>query len=173
MSRHEDQAIVSVNAKTVIDSLEFARQGRKLDGRVAVAQLERLADLLANQAGSLVFELLGERDAEGNNCLRLRVAGSLNLRCQRCLSPLPYAVDIDSRLMLVAPGGEWPDEELADDGTDAIEASRELAVLPLVEEEVLLDVPVVPRHEICGLPAATETEHRPSPFAVLAKLKNH
>lgn len=173
MSCHEDQANVRGNTETVIDSLDFARQGGKLAGCVAVAQLGRLADLLADQGGSLGFELHGERDDEGKSCLNLRVTGGLNLRCQRCLSPLPYAVAIDSRLMLVAPGEQWPDEELADDGTDAIEASRELAVLPLVEEEVLLDLPVVPRHEICGLPAASETEHRPSPFAVLAKLKDH
>lgn len=173
MSRHEDQAIVSVSAETVIDSLEFARQGGKLNGQVAVAQFARLADLLADEAGSLDFELYGERDDEGKNWLMLRVTGGLSLCCQRCLSPLPYAVAIDSKLRLVAPGTAWPDEELADDGTDAIEASHELAVLPLVEEEVLLDLPVVPRHEVCGLPVANETEHRPSPFAVLAKLKDH
>jgi uncharacterized protein len=82
-------------------------------------------------------------------------------------------VEIDSKLMLVAPGEEWPDEELEDDGTDAIEASRELAVLALVEDEVLLALPVAPRHEVCALPAAVETQSRPSPFAVLAKLKDH
>jgi uncharacterized protein len=113
------------------------------------------------------------RDEEGKSFLSLRITGNLNLRCQRCLSPLPYPVAIDTRLMLVGPGEEWPDEELEDDGTDAIEASRELAVLPLVEDEVLLDLPVVPRHEGCALPVKVETESRPTPFAALAKLKDH
>lgn len=172
MSCHENQPAVGANAGTVIDSPDFARHGGSLGGSVAVAQLSRLADQLADQKGSLAFELHGMRDEEGKSFLELRVAGSLNLRCQRCLSPLAYPVAIDSRLMLVAPGEEWPDEELEDDGIDAIEASRELAVLPLVEDEVLLALPVVPRHEVCALPANMETEPRPSPFAALAKLKD-
>lgn len=173
MSCHENQPAVGANAGTVIDSPDFARNGGSLTGSVAVAQLSRLADQLADQAGSLGFELRGMRDEEGKSFLLLRVTGDLTLRCQRCLSPLPYPVAIDARLMLMGPGEEWPDEELEDDGTDAIEASRELAVLPLVEDEVLLALPVAPRHEVCGLPAKLEAEPRPSPFAALAKLKDH
>lgn len=140
---------------------------------MAVAALVRLADAIADNAGSLDCELRGGRDGEGKPYLDLRVVGSLNLRCQRCLMPMPFGLSIDSRLMLVAPGEQWPDEELAEDGLDAIEASRELAVLPLIEDEVLLALPIVPRHEVCRPPVATETEHRPSPFAALAKLKDH
>lgn len=140
---------------------------------MAVAQLSRLADQLADPSGSLDFELQGMRDEEGKSFLELRVTGSLNLRCQRCLSPLPYAVAIDSRLMLVASGEEWPDEELEDDEIDAIEASRELAVLPLVEDEVLLALPTAPRHDVCALPVKMDAESRPSPFAALARLKDH
>lgn len=173
MSCHENQPAVGANAGTVIDSPDFARNGGSLSGSVAVARLSRLADQLADQAGSLAFELRGMRDEEGKSFLSLRITGNLNLRCQRCLSPLPYPVAIDTRLMLVGPGEEWPDEELEDDGTDAIEASRELAVLPLVEDEVLLGLPVVPRHEGCALPVKVETESRPTPFAALAKLKDH
>lgn len=170
MSCHEHQP-VGASAETVIDSPDFARHGGRLKGSVAVAQLDRLADVLADKSGSLEFELDGGRDEEGKSYLELKVVGSLNLVCQRCLLPLPYSVAVENRLMLVAPGEEWPDEELEDDGIDAIEASRELAVLPLVEDEVLLALPVAPRHESCALPLATDTEHRPSPFAVLAKLK--
>lgn len=159
--------------QAVVDSLEFAREGRVVAGGVAVAALVRLADTIADNAGSLDCELRGGRDGEGKPYLDLRVVGSLNLRCQRCLMPMPFGLNIDSRLMLVAPGEQWPDEELAEDGLDAIEASRELAVLPLIEDEVLLALPIVPRHEVCRPPVATETEHRPSPFAALAKLKDH
>lgn len=161
------------NEQAVIDSLDFAREGGVLVGCVPVAKLVRLSDMLADDVGTLEYELRGERDGEGKPCLNLRVSGSLNLRCQRCLSSLSYPLDIDSRLMLVAPGEAWPDEDLADDEVDVIEASRELAVLPLVEDEVLLALPIVPRHEVCRAPLAAETEHRPSPFAALAKLKDH
>ena len=158
--------------QAVIASLEFAREGGVIAGSVPVAKLERLADALFDRSGSLECELRGGRDGEGKPFLDLRVVGSVNLLCQRCLSSLSYPLDIESRLLLVAPGAEWPDDELEDDGPDAIEASVAQAVLPLVEDEVLLALPIAPRHEDCQPPIAAE-EHRPSPFAVLAKLKDH
>lgn len=172
MSCREDRSI----SETVVDSMQFAREAGVLAGSVPVAQLGRLADLLADASGALVCELRGGRDGEGKSYLDLKVGGSVNLRCQRCLGALPFAVAIDSRLMLVASEEDWTDEELAEDGPDAIEASRELAVLPLVEDEILLALPIAPRHENCRPPGETgeaETEHRPSPFAALAKLKDH
>lgn len=144
-----------------------------LAGSVTVAELGRLADVLADVAGSLECELHGGRDGEGKLYLDLKVSGSLNLRCQRCLKSLPFVLDIGSRLMLVAPGEPWPDEDLSDDALDAIEGSRELAVLALLEDEVLLALPIAPRHEDCRPPLAVDSEHRPSPFAALAKLKDH
>ena len=172
MSYREDRPI----GAAVVDSVEFSRTDGVLVGSVPVAELDRLADVLADNAGLLDCELRGGQDGEGKRFLDLRVGGSLNLRCQRCLSSLPFRLDIDSRLMLVAPGETWPDEELADDGIEAIEASRELAVLPLIEDEVLLALPIAPRHEDCrppGTTGVTEMEHRPSPFAALDKLKDH
>jgi uncharacterized metal-binding protein YceD (DUF177 family) len=54
---------------------------------------------------------------------------------------LRHELRIKSRLQLVGPE-EWPDEDLADDSADAIEAEKELAVLSLVEDEVLLALPI-------------------------------
>jgi len=158
--------------QAVVASLEFAREGRFIAGSVPIAKLERLADVLFDRAGSLECELRGGSDDEGKPFLDLRIVGSLNLLCQRCLSSLSYQLDIDSRLMLVAPGAQWPDDEPEGDGPDAIEASVTQAVLPLVEDEVLLALPIAPRHEDCRPPVGAD-EHRPSPFAVLAKLKDH
>jgi len=74
---------------------------------------------------------------------------------------------------LIAPGEEWPDDDLVDDGADAIEAEKALAVLSLVEEEVLLALPIAPRHEQCEPPSGGAAGHGPSPFAALAALKKH
>ena len=62
------------------------------------------------------------------------------------------------------------------DDYDAIPASRELSVRSLVEDEVLLALPIVPRHADCLPPVvagAEIEESEPSPFAVLAGLKKH
>lgn len=154
-----------------IDGLEFARSRRQESGVVPVAALSRLADVLADADGVLDCELVGECDRDGDAYLLLRVSGGLNLRCQRCLGPVAYPLLIDARLLLVPPGGVWPDEELTDDGFDAVEAGKEMALLPLIEDEVLLALPIAPRHEVCEAPAPLRDGQESSPFAVLAKLK--
>ena len=160
-------------AGTVIDSLEFARTGGELDGGLAVCEMPRLADLLATTAGSLSVRLKGWRDEEGKSWLQLSIAGDLLLRCQRCLGGVSLPLSIVSSLQLIAPGEAWPDDDLEDDSADAIEAEQALALLPLIEDEVLLALPIAPRHEQCESPLASADEHGSSPFAALAALKKH
>lgn len=189
MSHHQasnEHSNPTAPADAVIDSLEFAQNGRRLDGEVPISRFDRLADLLADNAGSLRVVLTGEQgagqqDGEGNPRLRLQLEGSLKLRCQRCLEALPFAVAIDSLLQLVdetevlaGPAGEDGDEEELDaTALDVIVAERELAVLPLLEDELLLALPIAPRHEHCEPPTGGTKDRAASPFAVLAQLKKH
>lgn len=160
-------------AGTVLDCLEFARGGGVLERSVGLDELPRLADLLVTTAGFLSVRLAGFRDDQGKSWLQVDVAGEPVLCCQRCLGGVKFPLAISSRLQLMAPGEEWPDDDLADDSTDAIEAEKALAVLSLIEEEVLLALPIAPRHEQCESPSGTAAEHGPSPFAALSALKKH
>lgn len=160
-------------AGTVIDCLEFARSGGVLERSVGLGDLPRLADLLATKAGVLTVRVEGWRDDEGKSWLQLEVSGEPELCCQRCLQGVKFPLGIRSRLQLIGPGEEWPDDDLVDDSADAIAADKALAVLSLVEEEVLLALPIAPRHEQCESPSATAIEHGSSPFAALAALKKH
>jgi uncharacterized protein len=179
MSCREDQDF----AEAVIDSLKFAADGDCVAGRLAVSRLARLDDVLVSRDGWLDCRLAGfrERDESGVERfgLHLQVSGRLGLRCQRCLGEVGFECAIDSRLLLMPPGvpsSEWPEDELEADDYDAIPANREMALLELVEEEVLLALPVVPRHAECRFPAdvgAEEEESESSPFAALAGLKKH
>jgi uncharacterized protein len=170
MSR-EPRPVSDSLAGTVIDSLEFARSGATLQRSIGFDAMPRLADLLVSTDGSLKLRVDGRRDAQGKSWLLLDIEGTPELRCQRCLGGVRHEVRIKSRLQLVGPGEEWPDEDLADDSADAIEAERELAVLSLVEEEVLLALPIAPRHEHCEAPSANAAGNGSSPFAALAALK--
>lgn len=180
MSCREDQDF----AEAVIDSLKFAAEEGCIAGKLALSRLARLSDALVSKDGSLVCRLTGyrERNSDGSEKfgLHLQVNGLLGLRCQRCLGEVDFDCVIDSRLLLMPPGvpsTEWPEDELEADDYDAIPASRELSLLALVEEEVLLALPIVPRHAKCQLPggigAEEEGNSEPSPFAVLAGLRKH
>lgn len=164
---------MSLLTQMVIDGPEFARRANRASGQVAVAGLERIAEFLAGSDGVLDCELQGGRsnDGSGHFELVLKVKGVLPLRCQRCLGELRFPLNIDKRLRLVNPGAQWP-EEVEDEGFDAIEASREMTVGSLIEDEVLLALPISPRHDVCGTPRIRDTKQDASPFAALRKLKS-
>src|SRR5688572_14842354 len=137
-----------MSAAVVIDSLEFARARRSLDGRLPVAGLARISDVLIDSEDTLDYTIAGASD--GQPRLNLRVAGTLHLQCQRCLEPMVYRVDIANTLNIVSPGSPTEtDDEVLDivDTPDCIEASAELDVTELIEDEVLLDLPPHPRHD--------------------------
>ncbi len=103
--------------------------------------------------------------------LHLEVSGTLSLACQRCLEAVPCDLDVDSLLELVPEGTELSQDELEDDTRDFLPVVRELDVVELVEDEILLALPVAPRHEKCGLPGAADAGERINPFAKLSGLK--
>ena len=156
-------------ARPFIDSVDFARNGKEIRGEIAVSELSRLGDVLANSGGSLTYIVSGFREGD-SDMLGLSLQGSCTLRCQRCLGELNYPVDMTSRLLLLPADklGEVED----DDDVDAIEAEPRLDVLALIEEELLLDLPFAPRHpEGECVPATNGLQQKASPFAVLAGLK--
>jgi uncharacterized protein len=166
-------------AGAVIDSLKFAAEEDCITGKLALTQLTRLFDVLASREGWLDCKLAGYRvagEGRGRLGLHLQVSGRLMMHCQRCLEEVGIDCSIDSRLLLIPPDAAWPEEEMESDDFDAIPASRELSILSLVEDEVLLALPLVPRHAECQPPVETgaaDEESEPSPFAVLTGLKKH
>lgn len=163
----------------VVDTLEFAREARSLEGVVSVASLPRLLDLLAETGqplGELSCSMVGRSGRDGH-WLHLRVQGHIDLTCQRCLGAMPFVLAVDTELQVIGPGETWPDEELEDGathlGADAIAAEEAQLLTDLIEEEVLLALPIAPRHENCAPPARSDVKEAASPFAVLAQLKKH
>ena len=168
----------------IVDLFEFCRQGRASSGEAPLAALTRLD--LANREGALRWEATGGRNAEGKDILRLGIAGSLRLVCQRCLEPLTLAVDLQRNYRVVRTEAEADALPLDDEEYDPVVGSNAFDLVALLEDEVLLSLPAVPRHNRCpdhaagsavavaagaaGQPAA-EPPARPNPFAVLAQLK--
>ena len=156
-------------ARPFIDSVDFARNGKEMQGEIAVSSLSRLADKLANDGGSLTYLVRGSHDGD-KDILEISLQGSCTLRCQRCLGELEYPVNIASRLLLLP--SDRLDEFEEDDDVDAIAADPKLDVLALIEEELLLGLPFAPRHpEGECAPAMNGVQQKASPFAVLAGLK--
>ena len=163
------------STQTVIDSLEFARTGQTLRGSLSLPGLTRLKDNLADAVGTVEFEVTGGQDARSRPILTVSIRGMLHLQCKRCLEALDHPLQVLNTLMLVAAGAGAAGE-LDDEDVEWIEASRELEVASLVEDEILLSLPYAPRHEegACGpVGAAIADGATGSPFAALATLKRN
>jgi len=154
----------------VIDGLEFARTGSKLQGACPVADFPRLRDALHTDAGTLRYEVQGVPEEQGRPALGLRLDGSLQLVCQRCLGALEFAFRIEVSLQLAATQAEMDSEPLEAEGPERIVAGREMPVHDLIEDELLLALPIAPRHEGCARGAPDAARNKQSPFAGLRGL---
>jgi len=164
------------------DAFDLAARQGVLEGDVDAHDLPRVTDRLAedvspDQAANamLHYRIAGARDAAGRPAIRVQVRGSVPLPCQRCLQSFAHAVDQDT-LVLVARD----EEELAflddNDEHEVVLAAGPLHARELVEDELLLSLPFVPRceREACeaGQGAADGTSAPgASPFAALSALK--
>lgn len=160
--------------RAVVDSVTFARESGKLRATVEVAALTRLQDALFDQSGAIAYELAGRVDQEGKPSLRLALGGELVLRCQRCLGPVRFRLDTVRTFLLVPADQALSDPADEAEDTEQLHADPKLDVIALLEDEVILDLPMVTVHEegACVAPSPKlETGKQESPFNVLAALK--
>jgi uncharacterized protein len=150
-----------------IDGLAFARDAAVLEGRLGMESLPRLAE--SGCSGSFLdFVLTGEINERGKPGLRLAVDGSVRLQCQRCLENLELPLQLEVQLEFASSEAEML---AADDDIERVVAGREMNVATLVEDEILLALPMVPKHERCSAAAGAGTNAEPSAFQALAALR--
>ena len=143
-----------MSEQAVIDPLRFARDGESLERSVAVASMPRLHDRLANADGEIRYRLAGQGGGAAKRlALRLRIEGGLSLTCQRCLEGYAFRLDVDETLLLARSEAELAAWEDADPLCEGLVAEPQLDVLGLVEDAILLALPMVPRHPEGECPA--------------------
>lgn len=135
-----------MSAQAVIDPLRFAKVGETLVGTVDLASLPRLQDRLAKIEGEARYRLAGQGSETRRLSLHLQVEVDLPLVCQRCLEPYPFRLEVDTTLVLARNEAELAAWEEADPLCEGLVAEPHLDVLALVEDEILLGLPMVPRH---------------------------
>jgi uncharacterized protein len=157
-------------AQPVIDGFEFACAGASKQGVWSISDFPRLGDMLAADRGEVTYEIDGVRDERGRPGLRVRVRGTLQLRCQRCLDTMPYEVQADATLVLAATLAEIHAEPADASVADRVVAGKEMPVRDLIEDELILALPYAPRHESCTARAPRDGAEKTLPFAGLRGL---
>ncbi len=156
----------------LIDGFAFAEAGKSLRGLCRVHDFARLRGLVSSDEGELMYEVAGTRDEVGRPALGLKITGTLQLTCQRCLKALPFPLQVEAVLALAESEAEIETRPVVPDEPDWIVGSREMAVGTLLEDEILLAIPFAPRHERCSGDPALKGEGQASPFADLRGLLN-
>jgi len=161
-----------------LDVLELAATGVVVERQFPIAGFARLRDRLAEQGGSaqLRLELLM---IDGTPSALLRLQADVVMVCQRCLQPVRRAVESDSRLAFV----DREETPLPADHEPVVGDPRRVDLAELVEDELLLAVPLIAKHapgEVCRLPAESgartpepAAQEMRRPFAGLKDLLKH
>lgn len=142
-----------MSEQAVINPLKFALEGASLDGAIAVARLDRLHDVLRKDEGAIQYSLQGGVNPEGKPTLTLSLAGSLTLECQRCLNELQFPVQLREELIVAKNEKEMDLITSAENTQECILARDNVSVPDLVEDEILLELPISARHRDCAYPA--------------------
>jgi uncharacterized protein len=167
-----------------VDVAAFAKQGGTASGVWPLAALDRLCEEAHPDAKpawteAVDWRVAGEARArhggEPEIWLHLACKARLALVCQRCLQAVEVDAHVDRSFQFVA--GEALAAEIdADSEDDVLALSRTLNLVELIEDELLLGLPLVPRHSACPQPLRPPAdpepfEERANPFAVLGDLK--
>ena len=128
------------------DAFRLAAKGESLAGEIDASTLDRLADRLAPDAGPapIAWRIDGEHDALRRPILCLTIEGSLPLVCQRCLQPLSAPIAQQTRLLLARDEAELG--LLDAEEPEVVLAATPIQARTLIEDEILLSLPLAPRH---------------------------
>ena len=172
-----------------LDVAEFSQAKAQLSGHDSLQKFGRLANEL-HAPSPASPDLMVEWQAEGERlraadgamrpALHLQACAHFPMTCQLCMGEAVVPVAVDRHFVFVA------DEEAAlalDDisDDDVLVLSPEFNLRELIEDEMLMALPLVPRHEECPeVPPLSAQDadfeaalqDKPNPFAALASLKS-
>ena len=165
--------------KIAVDPYLCADQRREYAGTISYDEMERVQEHILSTTQPLNVELSFSKDRKFIVVIG-RIYGDLVLECAACLGEVILPVDIAVRLAIIN------DEEKASLVPELYEPwlmdDDRLMLSQLIEDELLLELPVIARHTSCpvDLPHSSssddyveETEIKENPFKVLEALKKH
>lgn len=153
----------------IINNLEFAQKQQKLVDSFSVSNLKRLVETLAirdkNDAWAAIhFEFTGKCKQFRHPSLHLRIKTQLPVICQRCLDEMQINFNLSYDYLISNTVIKEFDEN---DEIDWLEVDNEMNLHELIEDELLLAMPIAPVHDKNCSKHSMQSGEKPNPFAVL------
>ncbi len=159
--------------------IELSQRRQPLEYQVPIAQLSLLVDKLENTKGQLLLTVSAQ-NKYGNISLSGHASGALTLQCQNCLLPYAWPVTLDFKYWIT----QSETSSVPDDHEHMVyEGDTPLCLHEIVQQEVLLALPIIPQHsadQTCRThevvaaytrkEADESTNQRQYPFAELKQL---
>ena len=127
-----------------VDFLKQVEKNACFEGTWPVARFERLRDIISDNSGDVAARLrFGTR--AGTRCLDGSIKADLELRCERCLDPVKKRIESEFRFGLITSEDEA--DHLPKEFEPLLVIQAEQSLIDLVEDELLISLPIVARHE--------------------------
>lgn len=168
-----------------IEPLALAARGRLIEGRLALSAMPRLVSLLQDNRGDVEFSLQFGMDQGGTPNVQGMIKCELVLECQRCMGNMDFRLESELHLGIVSSRDAA--QRLPARYDPLLLDGEEISIAGIVEDELILALPLVAMHEIEDCPAGDKILARPkgeasegqepqvssrkNPFAALAQLK--
>ena len=163
-----------MSTRIVIDPHDFVSFTRSLHGKITLDECLRLKDYLTDCQGSLEYIINGILGKDDKSMLQVTIKGEINLSCQRCLDKLPHALNLKSTLFLVENEKEFSYLD-KDESVEGILATSDIDIIELIEDEIILNLPISPRHREIDCSAKelinSYAVEKQRPFAALLELR--
>jgi uncharacterized protein len=165
---------MSVTLPAVIDAWRMVSARRQFEGSLPLSAFKRLRDSLVDAEGECRYALEFGRDAGNQPFVEVRVDAELPLQCQRTLERYLHRVRLVQQLGLIT--SEAQEDALPEQMEPLlVPESGEMHPADMIEDELILALPVVPINPDSTLPEAyrfEEAEDKQNPFGVLSALKD-
>jgi uncharacterized protein len=142
----KSRAMSKENLPEKINPYRFAEARNQLHGVLHVKDMSRLRQSLADDSGEIKIDLQFGVDEQGISFLRGQLETQLTLQCQRCMETFVY--EIVGNFLSGIVKSEEEAKELPEIYEPVIAAEGELVIQDMIEDELIVSLPIVPRHDL-------------------------
>ena len=133
--------------RIVIDTVKFARNGQEMIHSFSVEDLQRVKDIVGDVGEEIEAKLEGGVLKTGKPFIDLSIKADLPLTCQRCLELMNFELNSSTRFIIAFGKSELTDLSDEPDDVEFLIAEEDADVVAMVEEELLLRLPMAAKHE--------------------------